>query len=230
MEKTTTQLHRQQKTRQRVRTCTLAFNEYSETTVRSGSTKYASILINYCWDTQILRQDRLRKDKYIRTRTHTQRMKYPTLQTFNTMLQMRIKSTRQTCKHWTMLAYNLYNPEYISIESIELQIYRVTLILLKHYQTYRIVRKTEYKIFERDLLREMRLHYYYQVLYSILLCIHRPNKSKLSQGGDTERYNSPKEGNQEGTHTSKVRNTWSRVIQRIDRYRLTFYKIIMYFA
>ena len=30
-------------------------------------------------------------------------------------------------------------------------------------------------------------------------------------------------------HTGKVRNTWSRVIQRIDRYRLTFYEIIMHF-
>ena len=75
----------------------------------------------------------------------------------------------------------------------------------------------------------MRLHYYYQVLHSILLYIHRPNKSKLPQGGDTERYNSLKEGNQEGMHTSKVRNTWSRAIQRIDRYRLTFYEIIVHF-
>ena len=30
-------------------------------------------------------------------------------------------------------------------------------------------------------------------------------------------------------YTGKVRNTWSRVIQRIDRYRLTFYKIITHF-
>ena len=79
-----------------------------------------------------------------------------------------------------MLAYNLYNLEYISIESMELQRYRATLLLLRHYQTYRIVRNTEYKIFERDSLREMRLYYYYQVLHSILLYIHRPNKSKLS--------------------------------------------------
>ena len=172
-----------------------------------------------------MRQNRLRIDEHTGIRIYKHTIKYSTLQTFNTMLQMRIKSTRQTCKRWTTLAYNLYNPEYIFIESMELQRYRATPLLLRHYQTYRIVKNTEYKIFERDLLREMRLCYYYQVLHSILLCIHRLNKSKLPQGGDTERYNSLKERNQEGMHTGKVRNAWSRVIQRIDRYRLTFYEI-----
>ena len=106
-----------------------------------------------------MRQNRLRIDEHTGIRIYKHTIKYSTLQTFNTMLQMRIKSTRQTCKRWTMLAYNLHNPEYISIESMELQRYRATLLLLKHYQTYRIVRNTEYKIFERDLLRETRLHY-----------------------------------------------------------------------
>ena len=142
-----------------------------------------------------MRQNRLRINEHTRIRIYKYTIKYSTLQAFNTMLQMRIKSIRQTCKCWTMLAYNLYNLEYIFIESMELQKYRVTLLLLRHYQTYRIVRNTEYKIFERDLLRETRLCYYYQVLHTILLCIHRPNKSKLPQGGDTERYNSLKEGN-----------------------------------
>ena len=196
MNRTATQLHRQYiSMEQKDRILTQLTNEYLETTARSGSTRYTLILINYCQDTRYLRQNRPRIDKHTGIRIYKHTMKYSTLQTFNTTLQMRIKSTRQTCKRWTTLAYDLHDPEYISIESMELQRYRATPLLLRHYQTYRIVRNTEYKIFERDLLREMRSYYYYQVLHSILLCIHRLNKSKLSQGGDTERYNSLKEGN-----------------------------------
>ena len=118
---------------QKDRILTQLTNEYLETTARLGSTRYTLILINYCQDTRYLRQNRLRIDEYTEIRIYKYTIKYSTLQTFNTMLQMRIKSTRQTCKCWTMLTYNLYNLEYISIKSIELQRYRVTLLLLRHY-------------------------------------------------------------------------------------------------
>ena len=134
MNRTVIQLHRQYiSIEQKDRILTQLTNKYLETTVRSESTRYTLILINYCQDTGYLRQNRLRIDEHTGIRIYKHTIKYSTLQTFNTMLQMRIKSTRQTCKHWTMLAYNLYNPEYISIESMELQIYRATLILLRHY-------------------------------------------------------------------------------------------------
>ena len=134
MNRTATQLYRQYiSIEQKDRILTQLTNKYLETTARSGSTRYTLILINYCQDTGYLRQNRLRIDEHTGIRIYKYTIKYLTLQTFNTILQMIIKLTRQTCKCWTMLAYNLYNLEYISIESIELQRYRVTLLLLKHY-------------------------------------------------------------------------------------------------
>lgn len=156
--------------------------EFAINSARSETTGYAPFFLNYGRMPRSMIWNDPGKDEYPGVRSFAQKLKDAIMSAHDSILQARVKQTRQANRHRKASPFEIGDLVYISTKNMNLPKQRARKLVPKFVGPYKIVRIAGNDAYEIDLPRELKTKGIHPVFYASLLRVHVPNDDRLFPG------------------------------------------------